>query len=272
MKPYDDGREKREQVRDMFDHIAPRYDRLNGVLSFNVDKHWRRRAIREVVRFMHGYTAETASAAEVDDTASTKVGAGEAVSNYQTHNHVLDLATGTGDMAIALARALPKAAVTGADLSEGMLALARQKAAKAGLAERIAFEAGEAESLPFGDAGFDAVTVAFGVRNFHDIAAGLREMHRVLRPGGMALVLEFSTPRGKIFGPLYRFYFRHVLPRIGGWVSRDRSAYEYLPGSVDGFPEPQAFAGMMSDAGFGDCRMRKMTGGIAYIYTAKKEF
>lgn len=223
----------------MFDNIAPAYDRLNDIMSFGIARVWRRAVVKRVVK---------------------------------AHPHrVLDLATGTADLAIALARRLPDAAVTGGDISEGMLALGRVKVAKAGLTQRVTLVTARAEELPFADGGFDAVTAAFGVRNFADLAQGLSEMARVLVKDGRIFILEFSTPRSKLFGALYRFYFHRVLPRIGGLISKDYHAYTYLPGSVSEFPSPERFTTMMNAAGFGDCQARPLTGGVAYIYTGVKK-
>lgn len=238
MQPYNETGPKKEQIRDMFDSIAPRYDALNHILSFGIDRGWRRKTIKRVCR--------------------------------ENPGRILDLATGTGDMAIALAGKCPEAMVTGADLSQNMLKIAGTKIAGKGLAGRISLRVAEAEALPFAEAEFDAVTAAFGVRNFHDIPAGLKEMYRVLKPGGKMYVLEFSTPRSKIFGGLYRFYFHRVLPFIGGLVSKDKNAYKYLPGSVDEFPGPEIFSGMVLDAGFAECDKISLTGGVAYIYIGTK--
>lgn len=238
MNPYDDKRPKGEQIGEMFDNIAPAYDRLNDIMSFGIARWWRRAAVRRVRR----------------------MGA----------SRILDLATGTADLAVAMARRMPQAHVTGGDISEGMLALGRVKANRARLSDRITLVVARAEELPFADAGFDAVTAAFGVRNFADIERGLAEMVRVLGPGGRVFVLEFSTPRGKIFGTLYRFYFNRLLPLIGWALSRDRCAYAYLPGSVSEFPSPDEFLWMMERAGFAECRAESLTGGAVYIYTGKK--
>ena len=246
MKPYGDQRGKKEQVEAMFDNIAPAYDRLNDIMSFGVARAWRRAAVRRVRRTVAGHGIENGAA------------------------QILDLATGTGDMAVKMALKMPGAHITGADLSEGMLALARHKAEKTGCSGRVEFHKAEAEQLPFSDGEFDAVTVAFGVRNFGDIPQGLREIQRVLRPGGRVFILEFSTPRGKIFGGAYRFYFHRVLPLIGGGISSDRAAYSYLPGSVEEFPAPERFVQMMEEAGFSQCRAEKFTGGVAYIYSGVK--
>ena len=222
----------------MFDRIAPTYDVLNHTLSANIDRLWRRRVVR-----------------------CAAAGA---------PRRILDLATGTGDLALALARAVPGAQVLGLDLSEGMLDGARRKAVATGLDARVLLERGDAEHLTLADASVDAVTVAFGVRNFGDLERGLREMARVLKPGGRAVVLEFSTPRNPLFRALYGWYNRRVLPFVGGLVSHDRRAYEYLPASIDEFPAPERFVRMMCDAGFRTCRARSQSFGIAQIYTAER--
>ena len=240
MKPYNDIDSKRDQIRTMFDRIAPAYDLLNHLLSFGIDRRWRRRVVK-LVR---------------EDRPA----------------RILDLATGTGDMALALARGVPGAQVTGADLSTQMLEVAREKVAKKGLTERIRLCVAEAEQMPeMPDNGFDVTTVAFGVRNFHDIGRGLREICRTLRPGGKLYVLEFSTPRNGLFGALYRFYFHRVLPVIGGWVSHDGKAYRYLPESVDEFPAWERFVAMMEECGYGECRSVALMTGVARIYIGVKQ-
>lgn len=240
IKPHnDDPAGKKEQVRAMFDSIAPRYDLLNRVLSLGIDRRWRARVVARVRR--------------------------------QGPDAVLDVATGTGDLAIALGRALPAAAVAGVDLSPEMLRLGREKAAAAFPGREFPMSEGDAERLPFGEARFDAVTCGFGVRNFEDRAQGLREMCRVLRPGGRLYVLEFSMPsRRNPFGRLYRFYFRRVLPAVGRFVSRDARAYSYLPESVDEFPSGERFGRLLTEAGFVRPQWQRLTGGIATIYTAEK--
>jgi len=239
MKPYDDPADKGAQVRAMFDNVAHRYDRLNHILSLGIDRLWRRRLGRIVAR--------------------------------GRPRAILDLATGTGDMAIALARRIPGAHITGVDVSGGMLAIGRAKVARARLGGRIDLVEGAAEALPLPDNNFDAATAVFGVRNFSDIEKGLGEMHRVLRPKGMAYVMEFSTPRVRIFSYLYRWYFHRVVPAVGGWISGDRRAYAYLPASVDEFPAPERFLEMMRRAGFGDCRAKNVFFGVAKIYIGKKQ-
>ncbi|MCL2562287.1 MAG: bifunctional demethylmenaquinone methyltransferase/2-methoxy-6-polyprenyl-1,4-benzoquinol methylase UbiE [Rikenellaceae bacterium] len=238
MNPYDDSRTKREQVEEMFDRIAPVYDRANDLMSLGMARRWRRIAAREVRR----------------------TGA----------QRVLDIATGTGDLAIAVMRRLPDARVTGVDISAEMLSRAHVKAARARMSDKIDFIEAEAEALPFAAGEFDVVTVAFGVRNFADIRRGLCEMARVLRSDGRVFMLEFSIPRSKIFGPLYRFYFRRFVPWVGGLLSRQRRTYDYLPASVAEFAAPPEFIRMMHEAGFYDCRARPIMGGAVYLYTGTK--
>lgn len=239
VKPYDAERSKKEQVREMFDRIAPRYDLLNHTLSASIDRLWRRR----VVRIVRGCRPQ----------------------------RILDVATGTGDLAIAMAHGIEGAEVLAVDLSEGMLAIARRKVAERGLAGRIALERGDAEHLAVADASVDVATVAFGVRNFGDPEKGLRELARTIKPGGKVVILEFSRPRKGLFRTLYEWYSCRVLPRIGGLVSRDRRAYEYLPASVGEFPPPAEFVKMLARAGFGKCRSRSQTFGVAQIYTGEKK-
>ncbi len=238
MKPYRTEEPKGTQMRSMFDRIAPRYDLLNHTLSLGIDRGWRRKLVHALERGAPGC--------------------------------VLDVATGTADLAIGIVRGIPGTEVTGVDLSPGMIEVGMQKVADRGLTERVELQVADVAALPFAGGEFDAVTAAFGVRNFENIEGGLREMARVVRPGGMAAILEFSTPRGKIIPALYRFYFHRVLPVVGGWVSGDREAYRYLPLSVDGFPTPDAFVEMLRGAGFTDCHARALSGGIAYLYTGVK--
>lgn len=235
VKPYSADGSKREQVERMFDAISPRYDLLNRLFSLGVDQGWRRKVIRLV--------------------AAEKV------------DRLLDVATGTADLALMAAGKVPH--VTGVDISEGMLEHGREKVKKAGLAERITLVRGDAADLPLAEESFDAVTVAFGVRNFEDLPQGIRGMLRVLRPGGRLFVLEFSRPHGLI-GPFYRFYFHRVMPFVGRLVSKDSAAYSYLPASVEAFPEGTAFETILRDAGGRDVRSERLTGGIATLYTARK--
>ena len=219
----------------MFDNIAPKYDLLNHTLSMSIDRVWRRRVVGEVRRAKPG--------------------------------RILDVATGTGDLAIAMARRIRDVQVLGVDLSEQMLAVARRKIEARGLDGRIVLDRGDAERLAVADASVDVATVAFGVRNF---GAGLRELARTIKPGGKVVILEFSRPRNRVFRALYEFYSYKILPRIGGLVSRDKRAYEYLPASVGEFPAPEEFMAMMARAGFRNCRARSQSFGIAQIYIGER--
>ena len=228
---------KKEKVQEMFNGIAPRYDLLNHLLSMGIDKSWRRKAMRELEGGRRGT--------------------------------VLDIACGTGDFSIeALRHGVER--VVGADISENMLAVAREKAREKGLEDRLEFRYGDSENLDFEDGTFDAVTVAFGVRNFEHLERGLAEMCRVLRPGGKVVVLEFSTPERFPMKQLYRFYFKQILPRVGGLVSGDREAYEYLPASVFAFPQGDRFLQIMRSCGYKNVAQRRLTFGIASLYTGEK--
>ena len=237
-KPYHTDQSKKEEVREMFDRIAPRYDLLNHTLSMSIDRLWRRHVVRIVRRCRPG--------------------------------RILDVATGTGDLAIEMARRIPDVRVLGVDLSERMLEEARRKVAARGLDERVLLEQGDAEHLAVAAASVDVATVAFGVRNFENLEAGLRELHRVLKPGGKVVILEFSRPRNRIFRALYEFYSYRVLPRIGGAVSHDRQAYEYLPASVFAFPQGDRFLQIMRSCGYRNVAQRRLTFGIASLYTGEK--
>jgi len=230
--------ERNRTIAEMFSSIAPRYDFLNRLLSLGVDRRWRRLAVAETVP--------------------------------PTGGRFLDVATGTADMALELMhRKGAAASVAGVDLSVEMMRVGREKCARAGRSPRVAFFRAPGESLPFRDGAFDSACVAFGIRNVADRARGLGEMCRVVRPGGRVVVLEFSTPPGAVFGALYRFYFKSVLPRIGGIFSRG-SAYAYLPDSVLAFPDPPAFASMMRAAGCASVTHRPLTFGIVTLYVGVK--
>ena len=222
----------------MFDRIAPRYDALNHLLSFQLDRRWRRSAARWAA-----------------DGAPTTL---------------LDVATGTADLAIALARRLPQAQLVGIDCSEKMLALGQEKVQRKHLENRIELRWGDAANLPFEDDSFDAVTVAFGVRNFDDLERGLAELQRVTRPQGLVTLLEFSLPERFPVKQLYRFYFHRILPLVGRWVSGDPEAYRYLPQSVQRFPRPEAFEHLLAAQGLEPVRRQRLTFGIATLYQAKK--
>lgn len=236
--PYKHSHEsKKRQVEQMFDNIASKYDLLNHSLSLNLDKIWRRKAIKE----LRGSRVKS----------------------------LLDVASGTGDM-IKPALKLRPERVVGVDLSEKMLEIARRKYPKTVNETQIDFIKGDSEDLPFTDNEFDAQTVAFGVRNFENPLKGLSEMFRVLKPGGRVVVLEFAKPKGFLFRNIFQFYFKKLLPLAGRLVSKDKEAYSYLPESVDNFPEREDFTALMKQAGFADCRFKTLTFGVAAIYTAIK--
>jgi demethylmenaquinone methyltransferase / 2-methoxy-6-polyprenyl-1,4-benzoquinol methylase len=230
------GAPEKAAVRSMFDRIAPRYDLLNRVLSAGIDARWRRRCIDAVA------------------------GA----------SRVLDLCSGTGDLLVEFLARDPVRTGVGVDLSTEMLVRGAAKLRRRGMDGRGRMAAGDAERLPVRAGAFDAATVAFGIRNVGDPAMALREMHRALRPGGRAAILEFSMPGGTL-GGAYRLYFTQVLPRIGGLVSGDAGAYSYLPASVGRFPAPAEFAAAMTAAGFASVRYTALTAGIAHLYTGEKK-
>ena len=238
MKPYNTTKTKKEEVRDMFDNIAPTYDKLNHILSFSIDKMWRRRVVRLVRRLKP--------------------------------LRVMDLATGTGDLAIKLAKRIPEARIMGVDLSEKMLAVAAEKVRRQGLDDHIALYQGDAEQLDVADGLLDVVTVAFGVRNFGNLEQGLREICRSLRSGGHIVILEFSTPSNPIVRKLYEFYSNHIMKPVGGMLSKDQKAYDYLPDSIVEFPAPDKFIDLLQGVGFEECRRRSQSCGIAQIYIARK--
>lgn len=223
----------------MFSAIAPRYDFLNRLLSGGRDRVWRREAIRA--------------------TALPPGG------------RLLDVCTGTGDMALEAARQFPAATVAGADFSAAMIALGRRKVAGARAADRVHLCVAPAEALPFGERAFDAATVAFGLRNVPERHRVLAEIHRVLRPAGRAVILEFTTPPRRLFRRIYLWYFHRVLPAIGGFISGHPSAYAYLPASVSDFPPPEELAAWMTEAGFRDVSYRLLTAGIVAIHVGNKK-
>ena len=239
MKPYNEEQTKKEQVEQMFDNIAPTYDRLNHIMSLNIDRMWRRRVMRIVRR--------------------------------SKASKIMDIATGTGDLAIAMAKRMERAEILGIDLSEEMLAVARSKVKRLGLEQRIMLLKGDAESLTMvADGVMDVATVAFGVRNFENLEGGLAEIYRTLKAGGKLVVLEFSIPRNRLVRWVYAQYSHRLIPRIGALISKDREAYTYLPESVDEFPSPERFTDMLLGVGFKEVRRRSQSFGIAYIYEAVK--
>ena len=232
--PIGEAEGKAEAIENMFDDVAPRYDLLNRVLSLGIDQYWRTQAVRLL---------------EEDSPA-----------------RVLDVATGTADLAIKAERMLHPRNVVGIDLSAEMLARGREKVARRGLTPRISLIQGDAEDLPFADDTFDAALVAFGVRNFENLNAGLGGIRRVLRSGASLVVLEFSRPRTPPIKQLYAWYSRYILPRIGGAISPNEGAYEYLPNSVAAFPDGPDFLERMDESGFTDLYWRPLTFGIASLY------
>lgn len=229
---------KTGQVKEMFDNIAPAYDFMNRAMTLGVDRSWRRR------------TVEAVAAAGA--------------------RRILDVATGTGDLALQMARSMPDARITGVDLSAGMIEVGRRKIAGAGEAERISLEVADCLALPMADGSFDAVTVAYGVRNFESLARGYAEMARVLRPGGLLAVLELTEPEQSLVRPLYKLYTRGIIPLVGKLVSGDSAAYRYLPRSIAAVPSGEAMLRLMRDAGLENASARRMTFGVCTLYTAFK--
>ncbi|BCA79161.1 bifunctional demethylmenaquinone methyltransferase/2-methoxy-6-polyprenyl-1,4-benzoquinol methylase UbiE [Desulfuromonas sp. AOP6] len=226
--------DKGRGIREMFDTIAPRYDLLNRLLSLGIDRRWRAFAVRQL--------------------------------QIPENGRVLDVATGTGDVALEIAARTPDSVrIVGEDLTQGMLRVGQEKIAASAFAHRIFLVNAPCEAMPHPASVFDGVTIAFGIRNVVDRLAGLQEMVRVLKPSGRAVILEFSNPRSRLFKALYYFYFRQVLPFIGGLLSK-RSAYQYLPDSVLEFPDQETFKGMMAEAGFTELRHFDLTFGIATVY------
>ncbi len=228
---------KKEQVRTMFNDIAPKYDLLNHVLSMGIDILWRKKVRRLLA------------------TIQPK--------------RILDIATGTGDLAIELAKLKPEE-IIGADIAVDMLKIGEDKVKAKKLDGIIKMEPGDSENLRFEDNYFDAVTVAFGVRNYENLLKGLTEMNRVMRPGGLVAILEFSKPHGFPFRNIYNFYFKNILPGVGRMVSKNDEAYTYLPDSVQKFPENKDFMEVMKQAGYSNINQQRLTFGIATLYSATK--
>ncbi|HMF70853.1 MAG TPA: bifunctional demethylmenaquinone methyltransferase/2-methoxy-6-polyprenyl-1,4-benzoquinol methylase UbiE [Flavitalea sp.] len=237
--PYkNSGKSKKDQVASMFDQIAFRYDFLNRFLSGGIDILWRKRAIREL------------KALNVEK--------------------MLDVATGTGDMAILSYRALKPVKITGIDISEGMLGIGRKKVAKLLLNNHIELLQGDSEAIKSDPDTFDAITVAFGVRNFENLEKGLGEMYRVLKPGGKMVILEFSKPKKLIFSGLYNVYMKLIAPQAGKWLSKNKDAYKYLHSSVKAFPEGETFLHILQQVGFTETTLKSLSLGICTIYCGRK--
>ena len=230
---------KKEQVASMFDQIAFRYDFMNRFLSGGVDVYWRKRAIKELKELKP--------------------------------QQVLDVATGTADVAIATWKYLQPNKIIGIDISEGMLQLGRQKVAKLLLNNHIELQKGDSEAINFPDSSFDAITVAFGVRNFQNLEKGLSEMYRVVKPGGKVVILEFSKPRKVWFKGLYNLYMKIIAPQAGRWLTNNKDAYQYLNKSVKAFPEGETFLHILQQVGFLETTLKRLSLGICTIYCGRKK-
>jgi demethylmenaquinone methyltransferase / 2-methoxy-6-polyprenyl-1,4-benzoquinol methylase len=228
---------KKEQVEEMFNSIAHRYDFLNRFLSMGIDKGWRKKAISYLKPL--------------------------------EPKQILDVATGTGDLALEAMKLNPDH-ITGLDIAEQMLVFGREKIAAKGLSDKISMIKGDSENLPFPNNNFDAITVAFGVRNFQNLLKGLTEMNRVLKPGGRLVVLEFSKPSSFPYKQVYNFYFTYILPVMGNMLSKSKNAYTYLPESVKHFPEGAEFAGFLKEAGYKNIIVKPLTFGTCSLYIADK--
>ena len=237
IKPYGEG-EKAQQVEQMFDHIAPSYDKLNHRLSWNIDKGWRRKAISQLAPYKP--------------------------------QALLDIATGTGDFAILAAEMLKPTRLVGADISEGMMEIGRQKVREKGLDSIISFEKEDCLALSYPDTTFDAVTAAFGIRNFADLDAGLCEMCRVLKPGGHLSIVELTSPVSFPMKQLFHIYSHTVLPVYGRLISKDTSAYSYLTKTIEAFPQGERMTEILHKAGFSEARFQRLTFGICTMYFAMK--
>lgn len=237
--PYAESKlSKKEQIAAMFNDIAFRYDFLNHFMSLGIDVIWRKKALKLL------------------KTLQPK--------------HMLDVATGTGDFAIMANRLLQPNHITGIDISEGMLTFGRKKIARLGLENKITLQAGDSETISFPDQTFDAITVAFGVRNFEYLEKGLSEMRRVLKPGGKLVILEFSNPTVFPIKQLYNLYFRYITPLLGKWIAKSRVAYSYLPDSVKAFPQGQIMCNILTNTGFQSVTCKTLTFGICSIYCATR--
>lgn len=244
-------------VRSMFDNIAPTYDKLNHILSLNIDKIWRRKAVKRICDLLD----------ERLKTKDKRINDSQRLRDSETH--VLDVACGTADSTIALAKAgIPH--VTGVDISEGMLKVGEKKIEELNLNSVISLKVEDCENLSFDDNTFDAAFIAFGIRNFEDKKKGLKELHRVLKENGHLLILELSVPQNKILLSLYKLYFLHILPFIGKKISGNNMAYTYLPQSVMNFPRPKEFMAMMEECGFKNVRQKALTFGLCRMYEGKR--
>lgn len=238
IRPYGNEEQKTQQVKRMFDKIAFAYDKLNRLMSLGLDKSWRKKGIA----FLKPFAPQS----------------------------VLDIATGTGDLAIAIRRELNSRLVVGADISEGMMKIGREKAKEAGYADSVLFEQQDCLSLTFSENSFDAVTAAFGVRNFENIEQGIGEMYRVLKPEGHIMILELSSPEYFPMKQLFALYSKVVIPNMGKWISKEKAAYAYLPSSIEGVPQGSLMTGILKRAGFKETHYRTLTFGVCTMYTGTK--
>ena len=238
VKPYDRDADKKNQIEKMFDNIAGKYDLLNHVLTMGIDKGWRKNLINMM--------------------------------SSQKPKLILDVATGTGDLAILAAETIPDLKVKGLDISQGMLNVGKEKIVKKALQNKVEMIYGDSEDMPFDDNTFDAITVAFGVRNFENLNKGLQEMNRVLKPEGRLYILEFSKPKNTLFRYGFNLYFKYVLPFIGKVTSKDKKAYKYLFESVQAFPAYEEFLKILENAGFKSNNYKIQSLGICSIYSGKK--
>ena len=239
VKPYDGSDlSKKKQVEKMFDNISAKYDFLNHFLSFGIDHIWRRKTIKLIAK--------------------------------KNPTFILDVATGTGDLAFAAEKKINVDKIIGLDISNGMLEVGREKIKKRSLQDKLEFIQGDSENLPFENDFFDAVMVSFGVRNFEDLNKGLKEIKRVLKPGGGIYILEFSKPKKFPLKQLFSFYSKLILPSLGSLISKDKSAYHYLPASVDAFPQGEDFVKKLQKVGFSSSSLRPLSGGISTLYSAFK--
>ena len=238
VKPYDQDAAKTGQVREMFNSIAPAYDVMNRMMTMGIDTIWRRKAV-------------------------------DMLRDYNPRR-ILDVATGTGDLAFLIDQRLKPDTLLGIDLSEGMLSVAREKAAERGVADRVSFAIEDCLSLSLPDNSYDAITVAYGVRNFENLKQGFAEMYRVLSPGGVLCVIELSTPEHFPFRQLYKFYTYTIIPLVGRIISRDKQAYSYLPRSVAAVAQGEEMLDIFRSVGFKNCHLRRLTFGACTIYMGEK--
>lgn len=238
VNPYNQDQPKKEQVKRMFDKIAPTYDRMNGAMSLGIDSYWRNDALKELKRYPHG--------------------------------KLLDIATGTGDFAILAQKILHPEKIMAVDISEGMMRIGKDKVAAKGLQDIITFEVQDCADLTFVDNSFDAATVAFGVRNFEEIDKSFQEVLRVLKPGGVFLFIELTTPKETPMKQLYSTYTKYVMPFLSGILATEQRAYHYLPESIAAFPQGREMMLILKKNGFTNIRLRRYTLGITTLYIAEK--